>query len=145
MGQSLIARVLVHLSAADMRRLPKPRNGFEPFAESLIALVKKQPDTLRIKGFDADAVLAELREYQALEAVVTSAKQQLAMAQETRLLHGSNVWRAILRIYRHAQLVALVDPGIAFAIAAFEAFMKVRKHGKTTTTPVVSPSPRPLP
>ena len=73
-------------------------------------------------------------------AAYESRPEQLAMAQETRLLHGSNAWRTTLRLYQFAQAAAPDDPDIQFAIAAFEAFMKRRpKRSKKPTTPPANP------
>jgi len=144
-GSSAAAKSLVHLAAADLKRLPRPRGGFEAFAESLVTLAQKKAGTWRIPGFDAEATLAELAAYRELEPVVSAAQQQLAMAQETRLLHGSNAWRTTLRLYHFAQAAAPDDPDIQFAIAAFEAFMKRRpKRSKKPTTPPATPPTTPV-
>jgi len=144
-GSSAAERSLVHVSAAEVKRLPRPRGGFETYAETLIALVQKKSGTWRIPGFDAEATLAELAAYRELEPVVSAAQQQLAMAQETRLLHGSNAWRVTLRLYQYAQAAAPDDPDIQFAIAAFEAFMKNgRRKKKVLTTPPATPPTTPV-
>jgi hypothetical protein len=124
-GENAVSEALVYLTPEEVRRLPKPRAGFEQFVARLVALVNARPDAIRIKGFDAEATLAELRAYMELHAVVNDARLRLAKALDTRLLHGSNVWRTTLRIYRHALAAAQDDVNIEFAIAEFEAFMKI--------------------
>jgi hypothetical protein len=133
---------LVHVPAEELRHLLRPRGGFDRFANELITLARDHAEAIPMKGFDADAVLAELAAFDALEPAVAAAQKQLQLAQETRLLHASNVWQAMLRIYQWAQLAAQDEPDIDLAIAGFTAFMKKRKHkvapAPVVTTPVVT-------
>ena len=89
---------------------------------------------------DVCVVLAELRQYQALEPVVRDAKLQCEMARDTQLLHGSNTWQATLLIYQHLLAAARTDPRVHAAIAPFAAFMKTKARKKVATpaTPVAA-------
>lgn len=136
---------LVHLSKSDVKRMLKPRAGFEAYVAQLVELATAQP-ALQSKSFDAKAILDELRAYQTMQGVVAEAKKQLALARETRLQHASNVWRAMLRIYEHAQAEAKDDADVQYAIAGFEAFMKNGRKPHvsppaTTGAPVATTTP----
>jgi len=118
---------LVRLSRKTMRRMAKPKAGFDVFATQLIELARRTP-SLQPRSFDADAALEELRAYYALWGVVTKAKQQYAMALQTRFQHGSALWKTMLDIYAHAQIEAKYDLDVKYAIAEFVAFMKPKKR-----------------
>jgi len=126
---------LVHLSTAQMQRLAKPRKGFEPFAQRLAALVENNAKVRAMSEVDTRAMLDELAEYEAVHGAAMAARDQLAMAEQTELLHGSNVWTGMLKIYRYAKTLAADDPALAALIADFEAFMSSpRRKPKTTPT-----------
>ena len=129
-GSSGLSKVLVYLSPKEVRRLPKPRAGFEKYARQLVALATEHSDVLRIKGFDAEATLAELRACTEMNSVVRDARLQLAMALETRLMHAANAWRTTLRIYQHARVAAPDDVRIESGIASFAKFMKTGRRKK---------------
>jgi hypothetical protein len=131
---------LVHLSSAEMRRLPKPRTGFEPFAQRLAALVDDNASVLQIAGVDTSAMLAELAEYEAAHSAALSASNQLKLAQQTEFLHASNVWTQMLRIYRYAKALGVDDQDILNALADFEAFMKKHKKKAAAAKAATAPS-----
>jgi hypothetical protein len=118
-----------------MRHLPKPRTGFEVFAQRLAALVGDNASVLQVAGVDTSAMLAELAEYEAARSAVLSARNQLKLAQQTEFLHASNVWTQMLRIYRYAKAAGVDDQGILNALADFEAFMKKRKKKAAAKAP----------
>jgi hypothetical protein len=126
MGQIRItsseAKVLADLSAAET----KPRAGLESLAERFVALVQKKPDALQIKGFDAEATLNELRACRYFDGVIAGIKRALALAQEMRRSHESNVWRVMFQVYQQAEAAAPDDPEIQQAVLAFESFVKSR-------------------
>jgi hypothetical protein len=130
---------LVRLTPADVHRLSKPKSGFDAYAQALVALLQAKASVLHVTGVDAEIVLDELEAYQALQPVVANAERQAAMARETRLLHASNVWRAMLKIYQHAQLAAENDAEVEDAVAAFETFLK-RRRAKTPPAPPAAPT-----
>jgi len=138
-ARSLVQQ-LVHLSPTQVKRLAKPRGGFAAFTQQVVAVLTDYPDAVMVPGVDAAAVLAELRQYQALESVVRDAKLQYEMARDTQLLHGANIWQAMLLIYQHALAAARTDPRVQAAIAPFAAFMKkrARKPAAKPTAPVAA-------
>jgi hypothetical protein len=126
----------------DMRRLAKPRVGFEAYASQLVELARTRP-ALQPAGFDADETLAEVRAFEAAQQVVADAQKALTLALEHRAQSASNVWRTELRIYRHAQAEAVDDTDVEFGIAGFAAFLRPghRKAAPVVTTPATPPTP----
>jgi hypothetical protein len=127
---------LVHLSSAEMRHLPKPRTGFEPFAQRLASLVEGNASVAQAAGVDVSAMLEELNEYEAAHSAALSLSNQLKLAQQTEFLHASNVWMLELRIYRVAKALGVDDQDILNALADFEAFMRNKKRA-----PAKAPAP----
>jgi hypothetical protein len=117
----------VRLSGTQIRRLPKPRSGFELPAQQLIALVAERPDVLVVKGFDFSSTPAKLAQYAAMTKVVRDKKLDFQMAADAQLLLGSDLWLTLLVAYQHAKAAARTDPEVAAAIAPFAAFMKKRR------------------
>jgi hypothetical protein len=131
-----LTQQLVHLSAAQLKRLPRPRGGFALFTEPLLAVLADFEGEVVVPDVDVAMVREELREYLALDAVVRDAKLKYEMARGTQLLHGSNVWQAMLLIYQHALAAARTNPLVQAAIAPFAAFMKKHAH---KTAPKTAP------
>ncbi len=127
---------LVHLSTAEMRRMPKPRTGFEPFAQRLADLVDGNATVSQAAGVDVSAMLEELAEYEAAHSAALSLRNQLKLAEQTEFLHASNVWSLELRIYRVAKALGVDDQDILNALADFEEFMRRKKRTtKASTAP----------
>ena len=130
---------LVHLSTAEMRRMPKPRTGFEPFAQRLADLVDGNATVSQAAGVDESSMMGELAEYEAAHSAALSLRNQLKLAEQTEFLHASNVWMFELRIYRVAKTLGVDDQDIQNALADFEAFMRTHKKKaakpKAPTTP----------
>jgi hypothetical protein len=123
-----------HLTAAELRRLPKPRGGFQLFAPTFVTLLRgKMP----IAGIDPDEVLELVSSLQGVDAAIADAKNALALALETKQVNGSSLWRIELAAYAHAKVWAKTDPEIARAIEPFETFLKKGRH-KKQKTPVSS-------
>ncbi len=118
-----------HLSAAQIRRMAKPRSGFEGPAQQLLAVLLEQPDLIVPKGFDIAATLAKIAQYQTMTPMVRNKKLDYESAADTRLQLGSEIWLLVLAGYQHAKAAARTSPVIAAAIAPFESFMK-KSHGK---------------
>jgi hypothetical protein len=132
---------LVHLSSAEMRHLPKPRKGFEPYVQRLAALVDGNASVAQAAGVDVSAMLEELDEYEAAHSAALSLSNQLKLAQQTEFLHAANVWSFELRIYRVAKALGVDDQDIQNALADFEAFLKkARKKKAAATTASTTPS-----
>jgi hypothetical protein len=121
---------LVDLSPEQVARLPRPRDGFESHVEGMLAFYEANKESLGLVKTPADEVRARLGAWQALASVEASAAKHLEMTQETRMLHSSTVWSAMLDIYGRGQQAAKRDPAIAAGIADFEKFMKVGPRKK---------------
>jgi len=126
---------LVSLTLEQLRRLPKPRAGFEQLAVGLLELYKKNLDKLEMSGVDVDAAAETLAELESLQAMHVEAQKQLALIEDTILYRSSSVWTVVLEIYARAIRVAHTDGAIARAIAPFAQFMKIGPRKKVTTTP----------
>jgi hypothetical protein len=119
---------LIDLSPEEVKRLPKPKGGFLRFAAPLLALYETNGSALG-SGLDAEAARASLSAVEALDAGLDAERKHLEMVQETRLLHASTVWMAMLDVYARARAAARHDPELARAVADFERFMrKPRKN-----------------
>jgi hypothetical protein len=125
---------LIDLSPEEVRRLPKPREGFDAYAETLIDLYENNVEELSIKGYDASQTRDSLAALQSLKTMESAAKRQLALVQETRLYHMAIVWTAMLDIYARAQSAGRNNPTMKRAIAEFEQFMKNRSPKKKPPT-----------
>ena len=130
----------VHLSAAQIRRLAKPRSGFEGPAQQLLAVLMEQPDDIVPKGFDVATTVANIAEYQAMTPTVRNKKLDYESAADIQLQLGSDIWQVILVGYQHAKAAARTNPAIAAAIAPFEAFMR-KGHGKRKAKTSISSTP----
>jgi hypothetical protein len=128
-----------HLSAAQIRRLAKPRSGFEGPAQQLLTCFLEQPNSVVPKGFDVAAALAKITQYQAMTSTVRNKKLDFEAAADTQLQLGSDIWQIVRIGYLHAKAAARTNPTIAAAIQPFEAFMR-KSHGKrkTRTAPASS-------
>lgn len=115
---------LVDLTPDEIKRLPKPRDGFEDYVTSILSLYAAQPE-LYVSTLSASEVEGRFRAFQTLKPLEASAAKHLEMVQETRLLHGSKTWSAMLEIYAKAKVAARTNPEIARGIADFAAFMKL--------------------
>jgi transcriptional regulator with AAA-type ATPase domain len=125
-----------HLSATDIRRLPKPRAGFVQFAQEAIALLKARADVVVVNGIDPDAMLTALQAYAAAMQDVSKKKSAYVTAADALLVLGSTIWGQTLVAYQHLKVAARTDGGLQTAIEPLEAFMKKRgsrKKAKTST------------
>lgn len=129
------APALVDLTPAEIRALPRPREGFEPHVASLLALYHAHQDELSIKSLDPAAVRASFQSYQSLGPLQQSAEKHLEMVSETRVLHGGKTWLALLEIYAKAKAAARTNPEIARGIADFTRFMSLGPRKPRPTTP----------
>lgn len=122
--------VLVDLTPEEMSSLPRPRDGFEAHVEPLMALYARFEEELKIKGFDASSAGKHLASFQALEATERSAAKHLEMVRETRQLHASKAWSAMLDVYAKAQAAARTNKELAASLADFTNFMKTGPRKK---------------
>jgi hypothetical protein len=129
------------LTQGQVRRLARPRKGWEPFVARLAALVSANPTKLQLSGVDVATMKAELAAFELAHAHALELESELAEAQGEALQHASNGWLAELRIYRFAKAYAAEDPVMLRAIAEFEAFLAKGPRKKTPSTPVTPASP----
>ncbi|MBI5498307.1 MAG: hypothetical protein HY904_25115 [Deltaproteobacteria bacterium] len=129
-SQTVDLSKLVDLSPAQVAKLPKPRDGFDAHVDGMLAFYDAHKDALGTVMTGVAEVRARLGAWQSLAAVEASAAKHLEMTQETRLLHSSVVWSALLDIYGRGQQAAKRDPAIAAGIAEFEKFMKLGPRKK---------------
>ncbi len=132
---------LVDLTPEEIKKLVKPRPGFENFVGALLSLCRSESE-LQIKGLSPSAIEAAHSAYLALQPLEASASKHLEMVQETRLLHSSNAWSGLLKIYNRAQSVAKTNPAVARGVADFAKFMKIGPRKKKAPAP---PPPAPAP
>ncbi len=121
---------LVDLTPAELKALPHPREGFEEHVAPLLALYAAHPDELGIKAFSLTEVEGRFGALQALKPVEKSAAKHLEMVQETRALHASKVWSAMLDIYAKAQAAARTSDEVRRGVADFTAFMALGPRKK---------------
>ncbi|MFO0590686.1 MAG: hypothetical protein U0441_24295 [Polyangiaceae bacterium] len=114
---------LVDLTPEELRALPHPREGFEQHVQALFDLYLAHPEELTIKALSLDDARNRLNAFEALKPVERSAAKHLEMVQETRALHASKVWSAMLDIYAKAQAVARTNADVRRGLADFAAFM----------------------
>jgi hypothetical protein len=135
------ATTLVDLSPDEVRRLVRPHRGFEVFVEPMVTMYRANLDALRIKGYDPQTTLDDLAAYEALLAEEQAAQLRLELVQKTRLMHASNAWGGVLRIYARADLAAKADAVIDRAIARFRDFMKMGPRKKAVVAPTEPAAP----
>jgi hypothetical protein len=125
---------LVDLTPDEIKKLVKPRPGFENFLSALLSLYRSEPE-LQIKGLNLALIEAAFSSFVALQPLEASASKHLEMVQETRLLHSSNAWSGMLKIYNRAQSVAKTNQAVARGIADFAKFMKTGPYKKKSPAP----------
>ena len=142
LGSKLTA--LVALTAQQVRRLAKPREGFVAYAQPMIALYQARAKEWSIKGKTPDSMLELLSAYQWLLQMEEDSARQHQLIQETRAQRGSDLWTGTLDIYALAKAASRNDPELAHAIAAFEQFMKrAHRSKKPVVAPVTPTTPTP--
>jgi hypothetical protein len=127
-----------HLSASEVRRLPKPRTGFVQFTQAVARVVKARPDVATAKGYDPDAVLAMLDRLVTLSDDTDAKKSAYVSASEAQLVLTSSIWQLTLLAYQLLKVLARTDGRLQTAIEPLESFMKLktaRKKRTTGTTP----------
>jgi hypothetical protein len=129
---------LTPLTIAEVRRLPKPHQGFEAFVEPLAQIVESHPNDLGT-GLDIAAMRDELTSYLALVDQIKVAAAALARLENTRVQLGASVWSSELLIYSRARSVGRTNAEVSYAIEAFEQFMKNGPQ-KKATAPSTPPS-----
>ncbi|MBI3072430.1 MAG: hypothetical protein HYY84_09980 [Deltaproteobacteria bacterium] len=107
---------LVDLTRDEMKALARPRSNWIEVAEQVAAVYPQVADQLGLGKFDpATAInnpIARIAELAPYEAWLEKA---LEMVRETRAKAASDAWRAMLKVYRRANDVALEDPRVAKA------------------------------
>ena len=127
---------LLVLRREDIKRLARPHAGYEQLVGPLVAAAREFPDVF--EGINLTALASHVATAQALKAPCAQAEQQLRLLEDTRFYHSSNGWSLTLLLYDRAKSAARVNPSIAQALEAFEAFLK---HKKKPVTPApVTPS-----
>jgi len=129
-GKAKDPLTLVDLTPDEVKRLPHPRDGFEAHIEPLLALYQEHRDELASRAVDAAEVRARFTAWRALAAIEASARKHLEMVEETRLLHASKVWSAMLEVYAKARAAARTNPDVARGIADFARFMSLGPRKK---------------
>lgn len=133
---------LVSLPPEEVRKLSKPREGFDVFASRLIALFRANKEALPANGLDLDGLEEHVRAYQALAEPVYEAEKQAERLRTTRLVHASNAWDTILDMYARAVAAGRGNTDIQAGIADFVAFMRhaAKKKPKAPTPSGSTPS-----
>ena len=131
---------LVDLTDEEKQKLPKPKEGFDRHVGPMLDLYRRHFDALKSRGANADTIEARFRAWQTLVPVEASAAKHLEVVQESRLLHASKVWSALLEIYAKAQAEARTNREVASAIEDFRKFMATGPRKKSTNR-TIPPTP----
>jgi hypothetical protein len=115
---------LVDLSPEEVRRLPKPRDGFEQHVEAVMALYEGHGAALAIPGVRADGVRAQLVRLAALRQQEKTAREQLQMVAGTRLFVASTLWTTLLEVYARARAVGRTNEAVRRSVEDFARFLK---------------------
>jgi hypothetical protein len=108
-----------------LRRLPRPRAGFERFVEPLLSLHEKQRALLG-GNVDTTDLRARFKSYLALATNEKRLAEELTQVQHARLADAAAVWSGLLDIYARAQAAARTNPAIGRAIADFAVILRRR-------------------
>ncbi len=121
---------LVDLSTEEVRHLSKPRDGFEQFVEPMLALYQAHRRQLGDLGATTNELRKDLSIYEELSAREAEAHKELSAIEDTRRVHGSKVWDALLDIYARAQAAGRTSIEVKRAIAEFAQFMSTGPRDK---------------
>ena len=133
---------LIALSKDDLRKLLKPRIGFERIAEQLIELFRDNPDWLAQGGVDLAQLEADIEAYTTLMMEERNAKVRARLVLSTRAYHGSRAYATTLRLYERAVVASHASPKMENEIANIVTFMKcARKAAKKPPEPTPTKPP----
>jgi hypothetical protein len=133
---------LAELSPTEVRHLLRPREGFVPYAAQMLALYEAHPEELSVKGLDVASLREDLAALDALAPQLTAAERTTEQLRQTLLQRGSNVYRAMLQIYRRAKSAAETDEVMEHGIAGTADFLRPRKsRAKKVATPTTPTAP----
>ena len=108
---------LVSLADADRKTMPRVRTGFPAAARSLAALLASRPEIAAVVGYDADQVVEDLDNVEAIDALIPRVEQLLQALHDSKLQWLAEAQEPTLAAYAVATTQARRDGSLAALVA----------------------------
>jgi len=126
--------LLVSLTDAERATVPRARADFPKAARKLAEASAYHPDVVAATEFDAAAVVEDLHNVEALEALAPRIERLARMIDDSRLVWLAEAFVPSLQLYGVAKVRAKTDPRLAQAIEPFAEVFAAPRKKKTAPT-----------
>ena len=131
---TVLEPLLVLLPDAERAAVPRPRTDFPKAARKLAQASADHPDVVAATEFDAAAVVEDLDNVEAMDALASRVERLSRMIDDSRLVWLAEAFVPSLQLYGVAKVRAKTDPKLAQAIEPLAAVFASPRKKKPAPT-----------